>query len=532
MEIPWQTADSGDLLWPPAAVLAGAESLPTDIPPWDRLVSGAAAVFGILPAVSGAGVTLLENWLRRSSALRIRLVIPVYPGGRTRGEDLRRLHALQAAHPGRMRAGILPLAGVADRASLALCFAGAGSHSDYLAVGAYEHFRPGQGSALGPALLCRLGEGVTLQLLSYLGALEPYTRSIETPGTVGIPEISLRKPTEVDQASWRAYRAPCVLASSQPAAASMLADDLGLPVLRAPASFAETIATVYARGKLVVINERTRLPPLDAPVRPEWFGWSAETVAGALKASLRMRASPFTPDDLKVIERARTSVGPLRERFTYGMGTNLRWLPEGAAGLLVSEMERVDAEGRMEIDRLLGVGADRFLRARRDKLWADACDIYERLGGRGEPPADTLDRIVEALRPRLEAALSGRVIPTISLLAVSFAAGETEQVSPWDQAFEFLLDLARLPRKAHTDPYFWRGLRVEPETYLGSMDVTGDAAFEAETGAHECVHELDALRVIEHAEESALRRCERVWALIRGDLSVAVDGLEWQPQLM
>ncbi len=532
MDVPWQTADLGDLLWPPAAVLAGAETLLTDIPPWDRLVAGAAAVFGILPAVSGAGVTLLENWLRRSGALRVRLVIPVYPGGRTRGEDLRRLHALQATYPGRLRAGILPLAGVADRASLALCFAGAGSHSDYLAVGAYEHFRPGQGSALGPALLCRLGDGVVLQLLSYLGELEPYTRQIESPGTVGIPEITLRKPTEADQASWRAYRAPCVLASAQPAAASMLADDLGLPVLRAPASFAETIAAIYARGKLVTINGYTRLPPLEAPVRPEWFGFSAETVAGALQASLRMRASPFTPDDLKAIERARTAVGPLRARFTYSMGANLRWLPDGAVGLLASEMERVDSEGRMEIDRLLGVGPDRFLRARRDKLWADACDIYERLGGRGRPPADVLDRIVEGLRPRLEAARTGRVIPTVSLLAVSFAAEETEQVSPWDQALGFLLDMARLPRKAHTDPYFWRGLRMEQGTYLGAMDVSGDAAFKADADVDACLRELDALQTIWDADESALGRCERIWSLIRGDLSAAVEGLEWQLPLL
>ncbi len=181
---------------------------------------------------------------------------------------------------------------------------------------------------------------------------------------------------------------------------------------------------------------------------------------------------------------------------------------------------------------MLGVSADRFLRSRRDKLWADACEIYERLGGRGEPRADVLDRIVEALRPRLAAAQSGRVIPTVGFLAVSFAADETEQVSPWDQALGFLLDMARLPRRAHTDPYFWRGLHMERETYLGAMDVTGDAAFQADANADACRQELDALQTIQEADEPALRRCQRVWSLIRGDLSAAVAGLEWQPPLL
>ncbi len=362
MDVPWYTAESGDLLWPPAAVLAGAETLPTDVPPWDRLVSGAAAVFGILPAVSGTGVTLLESWLQRSSALRIRLVIPVYPGGRTLREDLRRLLALHTAYPARLRVGILPLAAVADRASLALCFAGVGSHADYLTVGAYEHFRPGQGSALGPALVCRLGDGVAAQLLSYLGALEPHARPIESAGTVDIPEIALRKPTQSDQDLWRAYRAPSVLATGSPVTAAMLANELRLPVRRAPASFAETIAALYARGKLVTVNEETRLPPLEAPVRPEVVrlfrrdqGWRSEGItkhAGEPVNATRPKGDRAGADCRWPTARTvhlwhghepQVVAGRRRRAACFGDGTRGRRRPPGDRPLARSERGPVSA---------------------------------------------------------------------------------------------------------------------------------------------------------------------------------------------
>ena len=87
-------------------------------------------------------------------------------------------------------------------------------------------------------------------------------------------------------------------------------------------------------------------------------------------------------------------------------------------------------------------------------------------------------------------------------------------VSPWGQAFSLLADVAAFPRKALTDSFFLRGLKVPEDDLIEAMNVADDALLRnprARGIKDRCKAELNLLARIEKAPMER-RTCIRLRA--------------------
>ncbi len=525
-------------LWPDASVLSGSTSLKSKIPPWGQLVGSARSVSGVLPAVSGTGVTLLEDWVAKYPTLKLRLVIPVYPTCATVQRDLVRLLDLQTRTSERVSFSLLPLRDVTDRVSLLLCFVPADGDAPMLLCGASESPRATEDTSFGPVLALVADSEHCRAFLAYLSALSAQSLPLGAPGVVNIPELELPKGPSAGAAMWSQYRGLAVLGFTQDETggaaeleqqAQSLANELGVPVIDA---VSRALSDLYKKGSVTSIDKASRMPPLDAPINPEWFSLSSTTYAGALQAKLNMRVSPFDEHDLRRVEKVRSSLRETLTRFTYRMADNIRWMPESATALFQAEVARLELEGHAVIDQLIPGDIQQLLATKRNSLSADATTLYQKLGGQGVPPEVAIHEIMGVLHARLTKATSVNVIPTVSRVGLRFDPREQAGLSPWGQALSLLLDIARFARKSRADAfYFYRGLRIDGDEYLRCMDVAEDAVYKLDLSAEECRSQLQALGVVEAADLEAKDKCERVLAVIHGDMSKAMAGLSWQPTM-
>ena len=118
---------------------------------------------------------------------------------------------------------------------------------------------------------------------------------------------------------------------------------------------------------------------------------------------------------------------------------------------------------------------DAFVAAKRDSVVADINAMHAELGRQGKVPEGVITRVVDSLKDRLRKAQTASFVPTLSYSTISFASTESALVSPWGQAYSFLSDIAKFPREALTDSYFWRGVRVREDALIEAMNVAEDA---------------------------------------------------------
>lgn len=91
-------------------------------------------------------------------------------------------------------------------------------------------------------------------------------------------------------------------------------------------------------------------------------------------------------------------------------------------------------------------------------------------------------------------------MPTISYSKISFTSTDNERSSPWGQAFSLLADVAAFPRKALTDSFFFRGLKVSEDDLIEAMNVADDALcrdLRDRSIKERCRQELDMISQIE-----------------------------------
>jgi hypothetical protein len=106
----------------------------------------------------------------------------------------------------------------------------------------------------------------------------------------------------------------------------------------------------------------------------------------------------------------------------------------------------------------------------------------------------------------------------LSYSTVIFAGTDNAFASPWGQAYSLLSDVAKFPRKALTDIYFFRGLKVSKKDLIKAMNVADDALCR-DLGTFDedrCNRELDLLDRIENAPIESKDRCEFVCKILGG----------------
>lgn len=239
-----------------------------------------------------------------------------------------------------------------------------------------------------------------------------------------------------------------------------------------------------------------------------------------------MRVSIIDEKILKEIEKRRQGLRTLLAKFSFSLANNVRWMPSAARKLFDAEVSRLNDEGKKIISDLLKGDVESFLKANRDQLKKDINAMYQALGGSGEVPEDVIDRVVKSLKERLIKAQKGHFMPSLSYSFVSLSPTENDLVSPWGQGHALLSDIASFPRKALTDGFFFRGLKVEEENLMDVMNVAEDTLFNDlnKKGIKtRCKAEIELLSLIETASLEARDRCELVWDLLDGKPVEAIE---------
>ena len=282
---------------------------------------------------------------------RLRLVVSVHPTCRTNEADLLELVRLVERYKERAAFRIYPEASLRDRSSNMLCFS-ARDASVVVAIGPAENFglvptSPSQANivtSVSPATLeaCR-------KWFDYLwGVAGPLQAEIATT----MPQLVIPEGDAGAARMWREYRTrslaqgqsstptPKVIVDAKTGEVTLTdhndralpspTEELGVPKLD---GLADGIARVFEKGMLVAVDKASRVPPLEAPVKPEWFGVDSFRQTGMVRSQTSFKVAPFDEATLKKIDRLRRASGDLLPHYSYSLADGMRWIPKAAIAL-------------------------------------------------------------------------------------------------------------------------------------------------------------------------------------------------------
>lgn len=309
----------------------------------------------------------------------------------------------------------------------------------------------------------------------------------------------------------------------RPEASSLPTEQIGIPRLD---RFAAEIARLYEKGSLVSIDKLSRIPPLDAPLDPSWFGDASETQQGSVTRRVSMRVSIIDEKTLEGIEKRRQALRRLLNRFSFGLADNMRWMPHAARRLFEAELDRVNSEGQKIIADLFKGDVNAFVEAKKSALVTDINAMYQQDGRTGQVGENVIGRVVKSLLERLSKAQVANLMPKLTYAHIAFSVTDNAWASPWGQAYSLLSDVAMFPRKALTDSFFFRGLKVRDDDLIQAMNVADDHILRGDAPTRgikdRCRAELDILARVERSSIDVRAKCELVWSLLRGDGAEAV----------
>ncbi len=517
-------------LWPDPRVLEGLHTYPGGTAV-EQLCTSAEAMFGVVTALTGSGIDLLESVFESNPSLRCRLVVSVYPTCRTAEHDLDRLRDLVRLLGSRLDARVRPYRNVTDRPTNALCFKDT-SGGTYLAIGPTENLGHDDVPDGKVDFVFRAEAALVERFRRYFDWLWAGSTQLESAGAIQIPALVLPEGTAEGQEAWDRYLAACSTTTTiedqqhatvdphtgEVTVEESASEEIGIEKLD---PFTDEVARIYSRGSLVSIDKYGRTPPLDAPLNPAWFGDEAEIQRGAITRKVTMRISIISEARLKEIEKRRKGIRTLLNRFSLGLADNMRWIPSAAQPLFEAELHRLNEEGRGLLEELFNGDVAAFVSGKRDSVTRDLKAMSEELG-RDVAREDVIDQVLSSFNRRLTNAVTGSLLPSVTYSAVVFRLCSSACSSPWEQAYSFLRDLARFPRKAMTDPFFMRGLKVDEEALLRAMDVADDALHSAKgMPKSRCTDELELLDRIHESRLDPERRCRLVFQVLRGQVEDA-----------
>lgn len=533
------------MVWPEPRV---AESLASYqfAPPFGQLALESRSIFGIVTAITAKGVRVLDGWLSANPSLRVSIVVMVYPACATNQSELSSLLNLIDRDAKRLTVAIHPLELVTERATNALCFLAAKSDEVHLVTGPSEDLgclSPNQQGHFNfafradPALVEAFKRS-----FDWLWAKSP---DLAKGKTFNIPRLVLPEGTEEAAMLWRAFVDHCndadgvddngMTVEVDPETGNVKivdeagnevtppTEDLGLPKLD---QLAEKMVRLYGRGSIVSIDKLSRIPPLDAPLDPNLFGDSADLHSGNVSRRVSMRVSVIDEKTLREIEKRRKGLSSLLPKFSYALADNLYWMPASARAMFEAEVKRNSDEGQKLIANLLAGDIDAFLAARRKQLEADINAMYQQLGRTGTVTPEIVDEVVKDLKERLSKAQKSILMPKLSYSTLSFSRTENDLASPWGQATCLLLSIATFTRKAISDPFFFRGIKVNEDELIEVMNVADDALCR-DLGARglkdRCKEELSLLSKIEKTVIDSRTRCEMVVQILAGESTTVIE---------
>jgi hypothetical protein len=538
-------------VWPDPRVRFGFSRYGAALP-FEAAARGALSVFGIVSAIDAKAVNWMEGYLSDNPETKLRLVISIHPTCRTSQSDLQHLLLLAERHTNQADFRVFPEASLRDRSSNLLCLCWADGNVA-VSLGPTENM----GFAPVSPSQANLASTVTAATFEACRKWFDYLWSIAGPLR---PEIvssmpSLVLPEGDREASrlWEDYRRHCLVQEStaEPPVRAIIDTESGEVVLvdhnneaiPSPTEaigvpkldpLADHVARIFELGALVSVDKLSRIPPLEAPVKPSWFGVESFRQTGMVTAQTSIKVAPFDEATLRKIDRLRRVSGELLPSYSFALADGVRWMPKQAIPLFEAALTAANEDAKKLLGEAVGSDIQAFLKAQRERIRSDAQRMYEAYHPGGKIPEDAVSNIVDELNTRLDKTKVGQLIPKVAYSPVAFNPSQkSEWSSPWGQAFALLKGIAEFPRDAMTNRFFWRGIKTDEDTLIKAMNVAGDCLVE-EYGSRKASQraqlELDLIKQLEVVPGDAQAKCRALWMLITtGNEKAVVEFLEQEP---
>jgi len=522
-------------VWPEPRVSSGVGRYETELP-FEVAARAALSVFGVVSAIDARAVNWMEGYLADNAATKLRLVVSIHPTCRTSEADLQDLLRLVERHGDRAAFKVFPEATLLYRSSNLLCLCGADGDAA-VSVGPTENmgFAPASPSQ---ANLASVVTAATFEacrkwfdyLWGIAGPLRPDVAS-------SMPNLVLPEGDVEAARLWEDYRRRClahesdteppvravvdpesgevVLVDQNNEAVPSPTEAIGVPKLD---PLSDSVARVFELGALVSVDKLSRIPPLEAPVKPEWFGVDSFRQTGMVKAQTSFKVAPFDESTLKKIDRLRRVSGELLPRYSFALADGGRWMPKQAIPLFEAALTAANDDAKKLLGQTIGDDIEAFLASQRERIRSDAQRMYEAYHPGGKIPDNAVTNILDELKTRLDRTKADKLIPKVAYSPVAFNPSQkSEWSSPWGQAFALLKGIAEFPREAMTNRFFWQGIRTDEDALIKAMNVAGDHLVE-EYGGRKAKQraelELDLIKQLEDASGDALDKCRALWTLI------------------
>lgn len=522
-------------VWPEPRVSSGVSRYETTLP-FEATARAARSVFGVVSAIDASAVNWVEGYLADNPETKLRLVISIHPACRTSESDLHDLVRLVERHGDRAAFKVYPEASLLDRSSNLLCLTGAEGDAA-ISVGPTENM----GFVLASPSQANLVTTVTAatfeacrRWFDYLwgiaGQLRPDVAS-------SMPNLVLPEGDVEAALLWADYRRRCLAheSASEPPVRAIVDTESGEVVLvdqnnetiPSPTEaigvpkldpLSDYVARVFELGALVSVDKLSRIPPLEAPVKPSWFGVESFRQTGMVTAQTSIKVAPFDEATLKKIDRLRRVSGELLPRYSFALADGVRWMPKQAIPLFEEALTAANDDAKKLLGKAIGDDIQAFLAAQRERIRNDAQRMYEAFHPGGKIPDDAVTNILDELKTRLDKTKTDKLIPKVAYSPVAFNPSQkSEWSSPWGQAFALLKGIAEFPREAMTNRFFWQGIKTDENALIKAMNVAGDHLIE-EYGGRKAKQraqlELDLIKQLEDASGDALAKCRALWSLI------------------
>lgn len=453
-------------------------------PPLKHFAKETKIILGAIYELNSTGVSFLEEIFSESKDRKGKFIVFLAGAGQTKSEDLERLLKLKQQTSEQFDIKVWALRPGSENPTNAICCFNDEKSESLLFTGSLSNFNSFEESSFPPPIVnlgFRCDASLQKSFFEWFDYLWERSTTL-TEKTARIPALVPARGTPEASLMWEEYLAQCQVEIAEeekeannddkPKSEPSATEQLGIPKVD---NTAERMARLFDTGSQVTIDKTTRIPPLDAPIKPEWFGVESLRQVGAVKRTIQYRISVITPDVLKQLDNKRKKASDLLKRLSFPLGDGVHWMPEKAFSLFEQEMNRVNEEGQQQLKSVLGKDTDEFVDSQRAKILKDANAMLQDFQPGGQLSQEHSDDLINDLKSRLKKASEGKFLPKVSRVNVSFKIGkDSEWESAWGQALTFLQAIAEFPRKAMTDRYFLQGLRVDEHKLIQAMNVAND----------------------------------------------------------
>lgn len=522
-------------VWPEPRVSAGVGCYTSDLP-FESAVRSAETVFGIVSAIDSRAINWMEGFLADREDSKLRLVVSIHPTCRTTETDLQELLRLMERHGERAGFKVFPERSLEDRSSNLFCLHGADG-SLAVSTGPTENLGYAPASASHANVAMQVTAGAFEACRKWFDYLWAMAGPLRPEVAATMPRLVLPEGDLEASRLWDEFRMQCLNQSAteqepvrvevDPESGEVIlidehgepidspTEEIGVPKLD---HLAEGVARVFDLGALVSIDKLSRIPPLEAPVKPEWFGVDSFRQTGMVRAQTSIKVAPFDEKTLKKIDRLRRVSGELLPRYSFSLADGVRWIPRAAISLFEAALTAANDDAKKILGATVGDSVEEFLLSQRDRIRADAQRMYEAYHPSGKIPESAVGNILDELKARLDRTRADKIIPRVAYSPVAFNPSQSsEWSSPWGQAFALLKGIAEFPRQAMTDRFFWQGIRTDEDALIKAMDVADDYLVKEYGGRkakQQAETDLELIKQLEDASGDAQDKCRALWALI------------------